>query len=228
MTSVVCKRDLRSIFGPVRDQGGRPTCVAFAASDAHAALRPGWDPLCCEYAYYHAQKRAGRSLSEPALLPKMIEALANDGQPAEHAWPYAASIPPGAAPWAPPLSTGKLYGRSGMMTSSAIEQIIETLNQDRPVILLLMLSTAFFAPGVYGVIDPAEGEDPEPARRHAVVACGHGEVNERPALLVRNSWGPKWGDGGCGWLTEAFLKPRLFAAATLLEDVDVPCHPIAA
>ena len=30
--------DLRGNFGPARDQNPRPTCMAFAASDAHAAL----------------------------------------------------------------------------------------------------------------------------------------------------------------------------------------------
>ena len=51
--------DLRSMFGPVRHQGIRPTCMAFAASDAHAAVRPDWVPLSCEFAYFHALKRDG-------------------------------------------------------------------------------------------------------------------------------------------------------------------------
>ena len=51
--------DLRAQFGAVRDQGDRPTCLAFAASDAHAACRPHWEPLSSEYAFFHAQKRAG-------------------------------------------------------------------------------------------------------------------------------------------------------------------------
>ena len=50
--------DLRSLFGPVGDQGPRPTCLAFAASDAHAALRSGWVPLSREYAFYQVAARA--------------------------------------------------------------------------------------------------------------------------------------------------------------------------
>jgi hypothetical protein len=34
--------DIRPRFGPARDQGPRPTCLAFAISDAHAALREPW------------------------------------------------------------------------------------------------------------------------------------------------------------------------------------------
>jgi hypothetical protein len=68
-------RDLRNLFGPARDQGARPTCLAFAASDAHAALRAGWEPLSCEFAFYHAQRRVNRSPAEGTTLPAILEAL---------------------------------------------------------------------------------------------------------------------------------------------------------
>jgi hypothetical protein len=220
--------DLRSMFGAARDQRGRPTCVAFATSDVHAALRGGWEPLCCEYAFYHAQRRAGRLPSQGVVLPMMVESLAKDGQPIEAAWPYLTALPTNISAWTPPSKPGQLHGRAGAMSSNALDQVMATLNEGRPVILLLMLSPSFFLPGADGVIDPAPGETPEPARRHAVIACGHGTVDSHPALLVRNSWGPRWGIAGYAWLTQSFLTPRLFAAATLLEDIDVSAHSIAA
>lgn len=79
--------DLRSLFGPIRDQGARPTCLAFAASDTHAALRAGWDPLSCEFAFYHAQKRTGRPPTKGAFLEDMLAALREEGQPVETGWP---------------------------------------------------------------------------------------------------------------------------------------------
>ena len=45
MSDITVSVDLRALFGPARDQGPRPTCLAFAASDAHAALAMGWAPL---------------------------------------------------------------------------------------------------------------------------------------------------------------------------------------
>ncbi|KRB86951.1 peptidase C1 [Sphingomonas sp. Root710] len=221
-------QDLRGMFGAARDQRGRPTCLAFAASDTHAALRDGWDPLCCEYAFYQAQRRAGRPPTRGAVLPVMVQSLAEDGQPMEVAWPYLAALPADMAHYVPPAELGALHGRAGMLTSTAIDQVAASLDAHRPVILLLMLSRCFFEPSGDGVVDPPIGEHPEPARRHAVIACGHGTVDGCPALLVRNSWGPRWGLGGCAWLTESFLKPRLFAAATLLEDIDVSARPVAA
>ena len=92
--------DLRGLFGPVRDQGARPTCLAFAASDSHAGLRAEWDPLSCEFAFYHAQRRAGRTVAQGAELGAMLDALRIEGQPVEAGWPYL-----DAAPADPPNSS---------------------------------------------------------------------------------------------------------------------------
>lgn len=96
------------------------------------------------------------------------------------------------------------------------------------MIILLMLSRAFYNPTAEAVIHPSDGEAPEPARRHAVVAVGHGLIGAHRAILIRNSWGERWGDAGYGWLTEPFLGPRIFAAATLMEEVDVSARSAAA
>jgi hypothetical protein len=76
-------RDLRTEFGEARDQDARPTCMAFAASDAHAGLRTGWDPLSAEWAYYYAVRRDGGKPEDGATLGSMLKALEMDGQPPE-------------------------------------------------------------------------------------------------------------------------------------------------
>ena len=64
--------DLRGSFGPARDQNPRPTCMAFAASDAHAGARSGWTPLSAEWAYYHAVKRESGLPHQGASLNAML------------------------------------------------------------------------------------------------------------------------------------------------------------
>jgi hypothetical protein len=228
MSDITISVDLRASFGAARNQGPRPTCLAFAASDAHAALRQGWAPLSCEYAFYQAQRRAGRAPNTGALLSSMLEALRRDGQPEESGWPYLSETPADAGSWAPPREIGDLFGRNSAIATHSVDRVIQELDQGRPVIVLTMLSRAFYQRNPQGVVDPASGEQPEPDRRHAVVAVGHGMVDGKRAVLVRNSWGPSWGDAGYGWLTEPFLGPRIYAAATLLEEVDVPADPVAA
>lgn len=228
MSDIIVLMDLRASFGPARNQGARPTCLAFAASDAHAALRQGWVPLSCEYAFYQAQRRAGRQPNTGAFLSFMLEALREDGQPEESGWPYLAATPAAAASWVPPCDVGKLFGRNGAAATHSIDRVIQELDQGRPVIVLLMLSRAFYQRNPQAVVDPAAGEQPEPDRRHAVVAVGHGIVDGQRAVFVRNSWGPSWGDAGYGWLTERFLGPRMYGAATLLEEIDVSARSAAA
>ena len=50
---------------------------------------------------------------------------------------------------------------------------------------------------------------------------------DRRVVLVRNSWGEAWGQSGQAWLSEMFLKPRVFRLAILTENVDVSA-PVAA
>jgi hypothetical protein len=109
-----------------------------------------------------------------------------------------------------------------------LDQLVRHLDQRRPVIVLLTLSRSFYRPAAQAVIDPGNGEAPEPERRHAVVAVGHGTVEMQRAILVRNSWGPRWGEAGHAWLTERFLAPRIFATATLMEEFNVSPRSVAA
>jgi hypothetical protein len=228
MTSTTIKTDLRRLFGPVRDQGQRPTCLAFAASDVHAALRGAWSPLSCEYIFFRAQQRSKRKPTEGATLPSMLEALRDDGQPHEAGWEYLAQLPADLTQWQPPAGATPLFKRAGEAGKDTVDAIIVELDQNRPVLALMRLSRSFDWVKADGIVDPGRNEQPEYLRRHAVIAVGHGEVGGQRAVLVRNSWGDGWGLGGYGWLTENFLKPRVFRLAILKEDLSAPGNSVAA
>lgn len=212
--NITVAKDLRPTLGPARHQHRRPTCLAFAASDAHAAARGAWAELSSEYLFYHAQKRAGRPPGTGALLGSVLASLRDDGQPLESGWPYLPTLPANLKSWKPPASVGPVYVRGGTSDPSSIDSAIAALNSCRTPIVLLKLSRTFFQPLHGGIVDAGTEEPPDDARRHAVVAVGHGEIAEARAILVRNSWGATWGISGHAWLTERWLGPRIYAMAT--------------
>lgn len=219
--------DLRNLLGPARDQGARPTCLAFAASDTHAATRGDLAALSCEYAFYQAQERGGRSPHEGASWNDMLRVIEEKGQPIEEQWAYLSAIPEDLSQWVPPHGISELFGRRHLPVAATVDMIRKVLNGGSPVLIVAMLSNSFFAPSDRGVVDAQTDECPDPNLMHALIAIGHGKVDGQPALLIRNSWGLGWGIDGHAWVTDMYLKPSLAAAACLTEKCDVSSHTTA-
>jgi hypothetical protein len=215
MSDVVIEHDLRHRFGTARDQRARPTCLAFAVSDTHAAVRGGaWKPLSCEYLYYHSVQRAGAGPDDGITPSAILEAVKYDGQPIESGWPYLPVSPPDPALWLPPVGIGEVFRREGEIIGSAFDAIWGLVAAGRPAVIGITLSDAFYLPHE-GIVDAIEPVDT--IRRHAVVAVAVGRRGTSRLLLVRNSWGVHWGVAGHAWLADAYLAPRVLRVLTLKE-----------
>jgi hypothetical protein len=214
--SIVVDKDLRGNFGPVRDQDPRPTCMAFAASDAHAGVRAGWRPLSVEWAYYHALKRDGGVPHDGTTMGGMLCALRLDGQPHEEGWAYIAELFTDLIAWVPPKAN-PVFRRESTTLATTFETMTARIDADQPVLFTMSISTAFFRPDSHGIVASAE---PLQSRRvHALVAVGLGHRGADRFVLVRNSWGEAWGLNGHAWVETNYLKPRLLRAATMGGDV---------
>jgi len=209
--AIAVLKDLRPALGPARDQGSRPTCVAFAVSDAHAVARGSYEPLSAEYLYYHGVNRTpGRNPHLGVTLPAISEALRHDGQCLEVGWPYLDPFPGDLKSWRPPATATPVFRRDTAPIANAMDDLIAGVDADKPTVLTLLLGARFHMPAS-GVVEPGPGD--VDTDYHAVLAVGHGRDGTRRYVLVRNSWGNGWGFDGHAWIAADYLEPRLYQVA---------------
>lgn len=205
--------DLRGQFGPARDQKQRPTCMAFAASDTHAAARGNLEFLSTEFAHFHAvQRRKPFDPHSGVSFSVMAESIHADGQPPEAIWPYLPVLPSNVADWKPPDICNPLFRRQYQIEGASIDRVYQYLRDSRPVVITMTISSSFFQPTPEGIITAPVTEPP--VNSHAVVAVGYGKNVHSHAVLIRNSWGDRWGLQGHAWITQEYLVPRMLKIGT--------------
>lgn len=202
-------QSLLHLFGTARDQGSRPTCLPFAASDHHAALRDGWVPLSPEYICSRAGD-AATGVTVGLSLEQALGVLDVDGQPVEQDYPYQ---PNGSTTMTRVVPTEKCHQCDGNETSPSVDDIVQPIENGQPVLVIMSISDAFYRPDKNHYITSTEAVDN--SRVHAVVAVSTGEARGRRCIQVRNSWGLLWGHNGYAWVDADYLLPRLFKTAIL-------------
>lgn len=205
--------DLRGRFGPVRNQGGRPTCIAFAASDTHSFARGSADYLSVEYAFYHAVRRQKPAdPTQGVSMPTILDAISADGQPPEDVWPYLPVLPTPISSWAPPDNAAPIFRHGLVAKGATTSTIIAALDGGQPTLLAARISEQFHRPPSDYIVRPVAGD--RDTGNHALIAVGHGTSANDTVILVRNSWGERWADQGYIWVTSEYLASRLFGIAT--------------
>ncbi len=203
--------DLRGRWTGVRDQGSRPTCLACAASDGHSDAHGLKHRLSAEFLFYHgAQQMPQKNSSNGLTFAAADLALRTNGQPDELDCPYQATI---TNPWSPQPVTKLWFG--GLSHVATAASIFDAVNQGIPVVVSVRLVPGFArvqkAPHI---IDPSGSA----FGGHAVLAVG---IGRRPSaatddlLMIRNSWGEAWAEGGHAWLPVEYLKDKLIGCHSL-------------
>jgi hypothetical protein len=162
---VTLAKDLRALFGEVRDQAVRPTCLACAVSDAHAAVYKPLHPLSLEYLFYHGvQRMHARDPKCGISMEAASHVLPNDGQPVEADWPYLDVLPADLSTWKPPANC-MVYRRALPRDKLNVEQMCAVMDGGLPVVVVLGVTESFFSPNASGVVveplvDPVKGNPP--------------------------------------------------------------------
>lgn len=209
--------DLRAFWTGVRDQGSRPACLPCAASDGHCHARTLSHRLSAEYLFYFGSKRMpGGDHRAGLTFAAADDALRHDGQPDEGVWPYQQREP---NPWSPPATAELWHARLEPVTDAS--QIVAALGAGQSVVLGIRLVPGFNRVQAAPHIIDSSGRA---AGGHAVLVVGLGR---RPGskfddlLMIRNSWGFGWGEGGYAWLPSEYLVDKHIGSRVLLP-IDKP------
>lgn len=211
--------DHSGTFGPARDQGRRPTCIAFAVSDGHAHHRNVPEQfLSCEYLFYQAARRQLPSQHHSGVrTAAIVEALAGDGQPLEAHHPYQVALLPAAALPVPPDPFPHPCYQALWAYEHFSEPVVRgLLLGGRSILLALKITEKFFEitseqPVLMGNLD-----NDRVTGIHAVVGVGYGTSREGATYMkIRNSWGEQWGHRGYAWIPMTYADKQLVWMARL-------------
>lgn len=201
--------DLRPVCSPVVDQGDLGACTAFAVGSGlreyllnkHAEKYSQLSPL---FLYYEIRRmRNTIPLDSGATLTDAMTALKSAGIATEASWPYDPLRfdvkPPSAA-----YKTAKAYKLAGTELKG-LEDVKKALVKKQPVVFGMRIFHRFRDLGPDGKLElPQEGDIY--VGGHAVCVVGYD--NQKRVLIIRNSWGPNWGDHGYFYMPYAYMTPE--------------------
>ncbi|NKB13734.1 hypothetical protein GO303_03136 [Ralstonia solanacearum] len=191
-------------LGSSRDQGVRPTCLAFTTSDLNAFANET-PHLSVEFMCHYAAK-LGQDWQpgDGFTMEQILAAVERPGQPEESIYPYRGDSQD-APLRAPPANLQPLYASQPKRRDLSLTEVVAQLRQGQAVGVVMAVTKSLFYPAG-GIVE----FDPYvmPDLFHAMVAVGvgaHRQSNEQHVLL-RNSWGSRWGNQGHAWVSERHLQ----------------------
>lgn len=205
MITVECLVDKLPVAA--KNQGNRPTCLAFAVTDLNRSFVD--EDLGPEYFYRATLSRIpGWKPGDGLQIPAAIEA-SQLGHPTEREYPYQTAEP--QLPLEPLPEHLALHGRSIKFFAADVGHLIGSMQAMVPMGLALKLTLDFYRP-VEGVISFSPTVLPG-AMMHAVVAVGLGyDEGSQPWFLIRNTWGEAWGLNGHAWISAAYIESHAACA----------------
>ena len=143
--------------------------------------------------------------------------LHQHGHAIEAAWPY------GMPPWPAPRPLDALEATNGrplpawhQLASATVPGITAELELGNPVILtVLFVKSAWEQARSDGRVDSPPSH--KTRGRHAILVVGVlTQDGAEGDLVIKNSWGPAWGDHGYGFVSAGYLNAYALGAYALV------------
>ena len=209
------KVDLRKLCPPVQPQGPLSGCTAHALLAAVEYCKrfqgqKGTKRLSRLFLYYNERAMMNTIYSDSgAYLRDGVKCLNKQGVCLEKDWPYSSNTRPGAKyTQKPPKECYKAAEECQILSYWRVDpnlfNIRACLADKFPIVFGFSVYESFMSEEVSqtGIMPmPEKGE--AMLGGHAVMAVGYD--NERRLLLVRNSWGTKWGEKGYFWMPYDYI-----------------------
>lgn len=211
---IAITQDISASLGPARNQGKRPTCMAFAVSDMNAHANSTEEPLSVDFlCHYAARLASGWSPGRGFTVSEILNAAENPGQPTELLHPYK-SDDETAVLTAPVDGLAPLYTRACNCRGLSASSVLTSINAGAIVGLVLSVTLSLYKP-VNGIV--SFDANVIPGAYHAVIGVGIGnhKVSDEPHVLIRNSWGETWGQAGHAWVPLSHLLIHLYEGFSL-------------
>ena len=198
--------DLRGRMSPVGDQGMRPTCVAFALSACHEFVNELVSKeLSKDSIHWGCVFRDGSAIHGVSITTAM-RVLVDEGQHLEEDWPYRADLD--EITWES-LQPPKLDGKPVFTIEKGISikisnpnAIGDVLRVTGPLCAIVPIWESFFVPQK-GHMSMPKTDIEEFRGLHAVCVVG---LTSDGNVVIRNSWGPRWGNCGHAIMPFKYLQ----------------------
>jgi len=210
------KVDLRPHMTPILNQGDTNSCVAHAVAgtyDYWVKKLQGKDvELSRLFVYYNARWRDNcQDKDEGATIQFAVDSLGEFGVCTEGVWPFNPKVV-NLKPNPPAYQEGVLFRvQSKRKVPTDLTAWKQSLAQGLPIVFGCLLFDSFDDCTNRGGVVPMP--DPKDVARaehdsHAMCCVGYSDVEK--VFIVRNSWGPDWGDQGYCYMPYNYLMSDKF------------------
>lgn len=223
--------DLKPHVFEVEDQGVLGTCTANSGCSALELMynKKGTPvDLSRLFAYWHARKLGNLTGDSGAYPRDLCKALNQYGVCYEKSWTYHVSnLEKEPTPEVTKEAEEFKIVSYERITGDVLPQIKTSLAQGIPVLLTIQVHSGFeklSGPWKQHSWDWITSEKNPVSGYHAVLIIGYDDTAER--LLVENSWGPYWADGGFFGIPYDMLSTPAFGELWILNpNYDIKWSP---